>query len=97
MRWSRVGLLLFLVAQFWDGLFTWVAVDLYGLPAEGNVILATWMAVAGPGPTLVAAKVGAAACGVLLYARGIHRVLAGLTAYYAIGAIGPWLAHFHTL
>jgi len=26
-----------------------------------------------------------------------HAVLAGLTLFYAIGAIGPWLAHYSLL
>jgi hypothetical protein len=94
MRPARMVLLLFLVAQFWDGLFTWVAVDSHGIAAEGNVILASWMLLAGPAPTLLAAKLGAAAGGVLLYTRGVHGVLAGLTALYAVGAIGPWLLHY---
>jgi hypothetical protein len=94
MRLSRLVLLLFLVAQFWDGIFTWVAVDAHGLTAEGNTILATWMAVVGPTATLLAAKMGAAAAGVLLYARGVHAILAGLTLLYAVGAIGPWLIHY---
>ena len=96
MRLSRLVLLLFLAAQLWDGIFTWVAVDVHGLAAEGNAILGAWMALAGPTPTLLAAKVGAAAGGILLYHRGVHGVLAGLTVLYAVGAIGPWLAHFRT-
>jgi len=97
MRLSRLVLLLFLVAQLWDGIFTWVAVDAHGVSAEGNVVLATWMVLVGPATTLVAAKLLAAAGGILLYVRGVHGVLAGLTALYAIGGIGPWLAHFSTL
>jgi hypothetical protein len=94
MRLPRLVLLLFLIAQFWDGIFTWVAVEAHGLTAEGNTILATWMAVVGPTTTLLAAKLGAAAAGVLLYLHGVHAVLAGLTLLYAVGAIGPWLAHY---
>ena len=97
MRLSRLVLLLFLVAQLWDGIFTWVAVDAHGVSAEGNVVLATWMVLVGPATALVAAKLLAAAGGILLYVRGVHGVLAGLTALYAIGAIGPWLTHFGTL
>jgi hypothetical protein len=48
-------------------------------------------------PVLLAAKLGAAAAGVLLYVRGIHAPLAGLTLFYAVGAIGPWLAHYSVL
>lgn len=97
MRLSRLVLLLFLTAQFWDGIFTWVAVDVHGLRAEGNALLASWMAVIGPTPTLLAAKLGAAAAGVLLYTQGVHAILAGLTLLYVVGAIGPWLIHYSVL
>jgi hypothetical protein len=95
MRVSRLVLLLFITAQIFDGLFTYVAVSAVGLHAEGNALLQTWMALAGPGPTLVVAKLVAAAGGVLVYYHGMHRLLAGLTALYALAAIGPWLAVFH--
>jgi hypothetical protein len=94
---SRLVLLLFIVAQVWDGIFTWVAIDAHGLAAEGNAILASWMAIIGPTPTLLVAKIGAAAGGVLLYRRGVHGILAGLTVLYAVSAIGPWIAHFRSL
>jgi len=97
MQLPRLILLLFLVAQMWDGIFTWVAVDAHGLVAEGNSILAGWMALIGPAPTLLAAKLGAAAGGILLYVHGVHGALAGLTVLYAVGAIGPWMAHYGTL
>lgn len=91
---SRLILLLFLLAQLCDGIFTYAAVSAVGLAAEGNVLLATWMGIAGPGPTLVAAKVLAALAGLLVYARGMHGVLAGLTAFYAAAAVGPWVFVF---
>jgi hypothetical protein len=94
MRWPRLVLLLFIVFQGWDGVFTWVAVEAHGLAAEGNAILATWMQLVGPGPTLLAAKLGAVGGGLLLYARGVHVVLAGLTLFYTLGAIAPWLLHY---
>jgi hypothetical protein len=86
-----VVLLLFLAAQACDGLFTYAAVSAYGLAAEGNLLLATWMALVGPAPALVGAKALAGACGVLLYLKGVHRTLAVLTALYAVGAVGPWI------
>lgn len=88
---SRVILLLFLVAQFFDGIFTYVAVQAHGVAAEGNVVLGTWMALIGPLPTLIVAKLIAASGGLLLYFYGVHRILAGLTLVYAAAAIGPWL------
>jgi hypothetical protein len=91
MHGPRLILLLFLVAQFWDGIFTYVAVSAFGLEAEGNAILSTWMGLVGAAPTLVTAKAIAAAGGLLLYLKGVHRTLAVLTAYYAVAAIGPWM------
>jgi hypothetical protein len=90
----RMILLLFVVAQISDGLLTYGAVRLFGVDAEGNLLLATWMHVAGAGPTLIAAKLIAAACGLLLYWRGFHLLLVALTALYMLGAIGPWLVIF---
>jgi hypothetical protein len=91
----RLVLLLFLVAQGWDGVFTYAAVGLHGIAAEGNAILAGWMALVGPAPTLVAAKLGAAGLGAVLHVLGGHRALAGLTLFYAVAAVGPWLLIFH--
>jgi hypothetical protein len=88
---SRLVLLLFLVAQIFDGIFTYYAVQAHGVSAEGNVVLGTWMGLIGPLPTLIIAKLVAAAGGMLLYFYGIHRILAGLTLVYAAAAIGPWL------
>ena len=57
---SRLMLLLFLTAQGFDGLFTYIAVHAYGVHAEGNVLIATWMALVGPGAALFGAKTVAA-------------------------------------
>jgi hypothetical protein len=97
MRWARLVLMLFLVAQMYDGLFTYVAVTAYGLEAEANFILGTWMGLVGALPTLLVAKTVAVAGGVLLYAKGVHRTLAALTAYYAVAAIGPWIAIYQVI
>jgi hypothetical protein len=96
MRVSRLVLLLFLVAQLFDGLFTYVAVNAVGTQAEGNILLATWMNIVGPGPTLFAAKLVAATGGVFVYYRGMHKLLASLTALYGLVAIGPWLVVYQT-
>jgi hypothetical protein len=93
---SRAVLMLFLLTQAGDGLLTYTAVRAYGVAAEGNMVLATWMALVGPFPALFAAKVLAAGAGVLLYARGVHRTLAVLTVFYVFGAIGPWIAVFQS-
>jgi hypothetical protein len=91
MRFSRVVLLLFLAAQAFDGVFTYIAVSAVGPHAESNAILAFWIALVGPGVALVAAKGVAVLAGTFVYRRGLHGVLAGLTAIYAAVAIAPWL------
>jgi hypothetical protein len=88
---GRITLALFVASQVSDGLLTYFAVSSFGHAIEGNPILATWMALAGAGPTLLVAKIGACACGVILYTHGTHRALASLTALYFIAAIVPWL------
>jgi hypothetical protein len=88
---------LFLVAQVCDGLLTYAAVDLFGIAAEGNPLLVTWMGLVGPEPALLGAKLLASGCGILLYLVGTHRVLLGLTVFYGAAAVGPWLAIYHQL
>ena len=93
----RLVLLLFLLTQLFDGLLTYTAVAVLGVVEEGNVLLATAMNVAGAGPALFGAKTIAAACGLLLYARGLYLVLGVLTGVYMLAAITPWLFVFHYL
>ena len=80
-----------------DGILTYAAVDRFGTGAEGNPILVTWMLIAGAAPALLAAKLLACACGGVLYAAGVHRVLAGLVALYFFAAVIPWLQIFSQL
>ena len=91
---SRLTLWLFLLAQTFDGLFTYAAVRSYGVIAEGNVLVATWITLVGPGAALMGAKSLAGACGVFLYQVGHRGILLALTVVYAIAAIGPWLIVF---
>ena len=88
---GRVTLALFVACQASDGLLTYLAVSAMGPAVEGNPILATWMQLAGAGPTLLGAKLIACGCGWILYFHRTFRALALLTAIYLVGAIGPWL------
>jgi hypothetical protein len=78
-----------------DGLLTYFAIRLFGVSAEANPILTTWIALVGPEMAIGTAKVLASACGVLLYWLGIHRILLGLTILYGAAAVVPWLAVFN--
>ena len=92
----RAGVIavLFLIAQVADGLLTYAAVQRFGIVAEGNPILVDWMALVGPTPALLGAKLLASGCGLILYFCGIHRVLLALTVLYGVAAVGPWVAIF---
>ena len=93
----RLIIVVFLLLQVLDGVLTYTAVAWLGVVGEGNVLLATAMKVAGPGPALLGAKSIAAACGLLLYVRGFYLVLGALTGLYMLVAITPWLMVFHNL
>jgi hypothetical protein len=89
---ARLVFAVFIVIQVADGLITYAAVSIFGGAAEGNPLLVTWIQIAGAGPALLGAKVLACGCGAVLYSLGISRALAGLTLFYLLAAIGPWLA-----
>src|SRR5689334_8318454 len=90
----RLWLAIFVVLQLADGVLTYAAVERFGLDAEGNPILASWILLAGAVPALLGAKLLACACGGVLYAAGVHRVLVGLSALYLFAAVMPWLHVF---
>jgi hypothetical protein len=91
---GRMTLALFVICQASDGLLTYFAVQMFGHTIEGNPLLVTWMSIAGAGPTILVAKLGACACGIVLYMHGTHRALALLTAIYLCVAVVPWLYLF---
>jgi len=94
---SRIVIATFLLAQVCDGVLTYAAIQLFGASAEGNPIITTWMALVGPEPAIVGAKLLASVCGVILYGLGVHRILLVLTLFYGVAAVAPWLALFHRL
>lgn len=93
----RLVIVLFVLAQVCDGLLTYAAVQLFGVQAEGNPLLVTWMSLVGSEPALLGAKLLASGCGILLYLLGTHRVLLALTLLYGVAAVGPWVAIFGRL
>lgn len=76
---------------------TYAAIQQFGVVAEANPLLATWVALVGAPPAIVGAKLLASGCGVVLYHCGMRHVLFALTLLYAGAAVGPWLAVFHQL
>jgi hypothetical protein len=87
-----IAILAFLLAQFLDGLFTYIGVNTFGLSVEANPIIAGLMASLGHGTALVGAKALAATLGVCLHLREIHTAVALLAGFYLAVAILPWIA-----
>jgi uncharacterized membrane protein len=87
-----VVLILFLLTQCLDGVFTYVGVAVYGIAVEANPIIATLMAHFGHGTALAAAKGLAALLGICLHLRQVHGAVALLACFYGGVAILPWVA-----
>ena len=71
-------IILFLVAQLLDGIFTYLGVAAFGL-SEGNPVIAYYIEHHGVGPSVTIAKVLAVVCSMVLHLLGLHRTLGLLT------------------
>jgi hypothetical protein len=94
-RWATFGnvvVVAFLLAQAFDGVFTYVGVSLYGTTIEGNPLIGWMMESMGHGPALATAKGVAGAFGIALHLTSVHRLVAALALFYFAVAIVPWLA-----
>jgi hypothetical protein len=87
-----IAIIAFLLAQFLDGLFTYIGVNTFGLTVEANPLIAGLMASVGHGAALLGAKSLAGALGVCLHLREIHSAVALLAGFYLAVAILPWIA-----
>jgi hypothetical protein len=87
-----LAVVLFLLAQCFDGVFTYVGVTSFGVAIEANPIIAALMTTFGHGPAVTGAKVVAAALGICLHLREVHGAVALLTGFYVAVAILPWTA-----
>lgn len=91
-RFGDVALVLFLIAQAFDGVLTYVGVSTYGVGIEGNPLIAWLIAAMGEGPALTTAKLTAGGFGIALHLSDVHKVVAVLAAFYYAVAILPWMA-----
>jgi hypothetical protein len=85
-------LTIFLVAQVLDGALTYVGVTQFGIEAEGNILLSTLIHAWGAAPALLAAKLFSSACGLMLFAVSVYRVLAAVAGACIGFAVVPWIA-----
>jgi hypothetical protein len=89
-------LIVFLVAQCLDGVFTYVGVKTYGIGVEANPLIATLMMYVGHGTALMGAKSLAGLLGIGLHLGQVHSAVALLAAFYLAVAVFPWIAILFT-
>ena len=94
---GELAILAFFLVQALDAAFTYWGVAVHGRGIEGNPLLASLMWSIGEGPALASAKLGAAACGMVLHLTQVHRIVAALTAFYVCAALLPWMWVLTTL
>src|SRR5687767_5376907 len=84
----------FMLVQCLDGVFTYIGIATFGPAIEANPLVSSAVAFAGPGAGLAAAKLLAAACGMVLHLLRVHGLVAALTLFYLAVAIVPWAGLF---
>ena len=83
-------LVAFLLAQVFDGAFTYIGVMALGMSVEANPVIAALMTHLGHGPALMTAKLVAGSLGIGLHVRGTHVAVALLAVFYVAAAVVPW-------
>ncbi len=83
-------IVLFMLSQALDGIFTYLGLQQFGLSAEANPLIVSVIPVLGQGMAVASAKLFAAALGAILHLRGVHRAVAVLTLLYVGLAVVPW-------
>jgi Domain of unknown function (DUF5658) len=91
-RFGDLAVLSFLLAQAADGALTYVGVRHLGLAVEANPLIAWLIASFGEAGALTGAKLVAGGFGIALHLSAVHKVVAGLTLFYVVVAVLPWIA-----
>jgi hypothetical protein len=91
MPYAELVWLAFVAVQALDGVMSYVGVRTLGPWMEANPLVGWYAGIVGPATALVAAKLIAVGCGMVLYVMARHYTLAVLTLAYVIFAIGPWI------
>lgn len=89
-RFGNLVVIVFVLVQYLDGFYTYAGFSIWGLGVEANPLIRAAAGAVGPGPGLFLAKITAIGFGILLHLRGVHHVIAALTALYVVLSIVPW-------
>jgi hypothetical protein len=91
---GKAVMLVFVLTQVADGLFTYFGIKMFGAAIEGNPLVAWYVTAYGAGVAVVGAKGLALACGAALHLRAMHRTIGALTIIYLTAAVWPWFQIF---
>ena len=91
-RFGDVMMVVFLITQCLDGLFTYIGVHELGLGMEANPLIAGLIGHFGATGALLGAKIVACVLGMALHLRQVHGAVALLAGFYLAVAILPWAA-----
>lgn len=94
LQFGNAAVLAFVIVQYLDGALTYFGIHAWGMQIEANPLVSSAMSLAGVGPGLAIAKLVAISFGVILHLRGVHVIVAALTAFYFAVAILPWTMLF---
>jgi arginine exporter protein ArgO len=91
---GKAVMLVFVLTQVADGLFTYFGIKTFGAAIEGNPLVAWYVTAFGAGIAVAGAKGLALACGAALHLRAMHRTIGALTIIYLAAAVWPWFQIF---
>jgi hypothetical protein len=83
-------IVIFVCSQILDGAFTYIGLQVFGHAIEANPLIAWLISTVGPAGALASAKMTAIAAGAFLHLSAVHGIVAMLTGFYLLLAIGPW-------
>ena len=89
-----LAVVVFLLTQCLDGVFTYLGVSMWGPGIEANPLIVSAIGSVGILGGVGAAKIVAISFGIMLHLRRVHNLVAMLTVIYVTGAILPWTAFF---
>jgi hypothetical protein len=88
---GNIALVAFLLAQCFDGIFTYVGVITFGTGIEANPVICALMVHLGHVVALMTAKTLSASLGIALHLWKVHGAVALLAIFYVTVAILPWI------
>ncbi len=87
---GNVFIVVLVLTQCLDGVFTYVGVTNWGFDMESNHLVIFFMSVMGIGLGLAIIKLVGIGLGIFVYQRGLHNTVAFLAIVYLVFGVLPW-------